>query len=305
MLAKLKQRIKKASTNPALAWALLKSRFHGGTPRDRQAADPAHRSISDDGRYAAFCDEAARSSRTFKSFRRHPSYVPILEHVTLELGQAYLEVLRRWAPRVVERIDHFKVNDLVGEPIMHAYDGIGRISPTTLRYLKVAIDLESCFQWSATTSVAEIGVGYGGQLLCTDRLIQFGSWTMFDLPPVLRLASRYLESHLLRSSYSATTINQSLPAAFDIVVSNYAFSELPVAVQLAYLRKVVSRAAAGYMTMNSGRPGAAFTKGHISIAELRQHLPENEIIEEHPRSASGSYIVLWGHRARPPWAADA
>lgn len=305
MLSKLRERLVKARTNPALAWALLKTRFRIRPLADCEAVDVANRSISDDGRYAAFCDTAAGSARAFRAFRRHADYVPILEHVTRELGQAYLDEVRRWAPHVVPRIDDFKVNDLVGEPITHEYAGIGRISPTTLRYLKVATDLEVCFDWTATNSVAEIGVGYGGQLLCADRLLPFGSWTMFDLPPVLRLASRYLERHLLRGSYRLTTLNQSPPTRFDIVVSNYAFSELPTTVQLAYLRKVVSRSAAGYMTMNSGREGAAFTNGHLSVAELRQHLPQSEIIEEHPRSAPGGYIVLWGHRAKPPWASMA
>lgn len=231
--------------------------------------------------------------------------MPILEHVTRELGQAYLNVLRRWAPCVIARIDEFKVNDLVGGPITHAYEGIGRISPTTLRYLKVAADLEACFNWSATTAVAEIGVGYGGQLLCADRLLPFGSWTLFDLQPVLRLATRYLESHLLRGSYRATTLNQLPPTTFDIVVSNYAFSELPATVQIAYLRKVVSLAAAGYMTMNSGREGTPFAEGHISLTELRKHLPESEIIDEYPRSASGGYIILWGHKAKPLWDCEA
>lgn len=72
MQAKLRERIRKAWTNPALAWALLQTRFRIGPGGDREAADPAHRSISDDGRYAAVCDRAARSSRAFRSFRRHP-----------------------------------------------------------------------------------------------------------------------------------------------------------------------------------------------------------------------------------------
>ena len=301
MLAKLRERVNKAWTNPTLAWALLQTRFRIGLAGDREAADPTHRSISDDGRYAVFCDRAARSPRAFRSFRRHPDYVPILEHVTRELGQAYLEVLRRWAPHVVERIEDFKVNDLVGEPITHVYEGIGRINPTTLRYLKVASDLQACFDWTETTSVAEIGVGYGGQLLCADRLLPFGSWTMFDLPPVLRLASRYLERHLLRGSYRATTLNQSPRATFDLVVSNYAFSELPAVVQLAYIGKIVRRSAAGYLTMNSGREGTPFRSGHISVEDLKRHIPQCTIIDEYPLSCSGCYIVLWGNKAEPNW----
>ena len=301
MLAKLRERISKAKTNPALAWALLKTRLRVGPGGNREAADPAHRSISDDGRYTVFCERAARSARTFRSFRRHPDYVPILEHVTFELVQAYLDVLHRWTPQVIKQIDDFKVNDLVGEPITHSYAGIGRISPTTLRYLKVATDLETCFNWTKNTSVAEIGVGYGGQLLCADRLLPFGSWTLFDLPPVLRLASRYLESHLLRGSYRTTTLNQSQPATFDIVISNYAFSELPAALQLAYMRKIVSQSGAGYITMNSGREGTPFNSGHISLEDVRRHLPQCVVIDEYPQSCPGCYIVLCGNKAQPTW----
>jgi len=302
MFEKLRDRLAKARTNPSLAWALLKTRFRVGPAGDAEVADPAHRSISDDGRYTVFCDRAARSTLAFRTFRRHPDYVPILEHVTRELGQSYVDVLRRWTPHVIDRINDFKVNDLVGGPITHEYEGIGRVNPTTLRYVKVATDLETCFNWTATTAVAEVGIGYGGQLLCADRLLSYGTWTLFDLPPVLRLASRYLESHLLQGSYRLTTLNQSQPASYDIVVSNYAFSELPAAVQRAYLRKVLSRAASGYMTMNSGREGTPFGGDHLCLAEVRRQLPDCEVVEEHPCSAPGNYIVLWGHRSRPQWS---
>lgn len=256
-----------------------------------------NRSDSDNGLYMSLVERANKKYRTFEHFKRHPHYTPVLEHVSRELGQKYIDVIRRQSPELMSRIDEFKINDQVGDPVTFFYPGIGRISPTTLRYIKVASDLVTLFEDFNWVKVSEIGVGYGGQLLILDQVIRIKSYCLFDLPPVLELASRYLESHLLRTAYEKSTLNQcDGEREFDLVISNYAFSELPSQIQTMYAKKVFANSKRGYLTMNSGTGGVLDGVGNkLQMNQLRTVLPAFDVIEEEPLTAPGNYIIIWGH----------
>src|SRR5262249_29730903 len=158
----------------------------------------------------------------------------------------------------------------IGRPLTSFYPGIGLISPTTLRYMKVAADLRGLFGPDLGKSIAEIGVGYGGQLLVNDSEFSMQRYDLFDLEPVLRLVERYLESHLLNCAYQTSTLNQHLgEKAYDLVISNYTFSELPSQLQRKYIEKVLASAKKAYLTMNSGTSASAFQNDKLSLAELR------------------------------------
>jgi putative sugar O-methyltransferase len=260
------------------------------------AGEKSNRSDSDNGLYVAFVQKAVRDYHAFKNFKRHPSYQAILEHVSKEAGGKYLDIVKIQSPAFLNQIEKCKDNDLIGNPIKHFYYGIGNISPTTLRYIKVASDLQKHFGTNIGKKIAEIGVGYGGQLLINDRLLDIAQYHLYDLPPVLNLASKYLESYILSSSYKVTTLNQSSGEDFyDLVISNYAFSELPSQLQLKYIEKILSKSRKGYLTMNSGLENSGSTNNKLSVSELRKFLPAFEIFDESPRTSPNNYIIVWGH----------
>ena len=117
----------------------------------------------------------------------------------------------------------------------------------------------------------------------------------FDLPPVLGLVSKYLECHLLQSSYTTKMLNtHGGEKAYDLVISNYAFSELPAIVQRMYIEKVLKKADRGYLTMNSGRVDSVFSKGKLTLEEIRALIPNSRILDEKPCSAPGNYLLVWG-----------
>ncbi len=259
------------------------------------AAIEANRSRSDNGLYVAFVERANRDYKVFSKFKSHPHYRKVLEHVTKKQGQEYLDAIISQSPEFIDQIDKFKINDLVGTPFIESYEGIGAISPATLRYMKVASDLRRNFGGTIGSKVAEIGGGYGGQYLILDQIFQMRQYVLYDLSQVLSLTSKYLESHLLNSSYKISTLNQSSgDEEFDCVISNYAFSELPPNVQKKYIEKILSQSKRGYLAMNSGRVDSVF-KPHLSLESLRQLLPSFEIKEETPLTGRRNYIILWGH----------
>jgi putative sugar O-methyltransferase len=246
--------------------------------------------------YPEAARRAAHNARAFATFKRNASYRQVLEHVSKELGAQYLKQIEEKWPCLIDKIENLKINDQVGNPILETYPHVGKISPTTLRYLKVACDLRELFGELAAFDVVEIGGGYGGQFLLTDQLWQLASWTILDLDPVLQLINRYLECHLIRSVYKPTTLNRfdTRTARFDLAVSNYAFSELPRALQLSYISKVLCKARRGYMTMNSGK--AECHGQSMSISELRTYFPALMILDEVPLTSSENYILVWGQR---------
>ena len=98
---------------------------------------------------------------------------------------------------------------------------------------------------------------------------------------------------LLRGSYQTTFINKEVPSNYDLVISNYAFSELPKDLQTVYIDKVLKKSKRGYLTMNSGW-GGHFSDGKLSAIELLNQLPNIKFLEEYPLTYKYNYIVVWG-----------
>jgi putative sugar O-methyltransferase len=256
-----------------------------------------YRSVSDQGPYISAVLESLKNYKNFMKFKKDPRYTAVLEHVTQSQGYEYYHAIKKTNPQFLLEIDKFKENDILGGGQRYVYDEIGLISPSTLRYLKVASDLRFFFGSDLGSRIAEIGVGYGGQLLITDKIFNFDQYDLLDLPPVLSLAEKYIESFLLNGSYDTYTLNKHPGNInYDLVISNYAFSELPSKLQTLYLEKILSQSKRGYLTMNSGRPDCAFIKDKLNIDELKRFLPRFDIFPEEPLTYKGNYILIWGLR---------
>jgi putative sugar O-methyltransferase len=254
------------------------------------------RSDSDNGKYVAFIDKALTDNNIFENFKKNKIYQQILEHTSVEQAEKYLKIILEQTPDYKKMWESFAINDLIGGADIHDFKNSCILSPSTLRYVKVASDLQCLFGDDLhNANIVEIGVGYGGQRLILDQLYDFKSYDMFDLPSVLRLVSKYLENHLLQSSYCTKTINQHEgEKKYDLAISNYAFSELPAALQRVYIDKVLKKSKRGYLTMNSGQSDSVFSEGKMSLAEIQTIIPDTRILEEKPHSAQGNYLLVWG-----------
>lgn len=106
---------------------------------------------------------AIASYKHFKNFKRDKSYNKILEHVSEREGAEYLAILRRRNDGILELArDTLLKSDEIGNPRKYDYGTGSLLSPTTLRYLKVASDLKLLFGELDGRKLAEIGGGYGG-----------------------------------------------------------------------------------------------------------------------------------------------
>ena len=241
-----------------------------------------------DNAYLDVCERASapEDDSVFSIFKSLPAYKAVLEHVSYEQGLGYLKEI----DLSQDDLAALAVNDTYGSPATYEYPA-GRISPTTLRYAKVACDLRKHFD--SIRSIAEIGVGYGGQQLVLSKLTPTDAYYAIDLPPVLRLADKYL-MRVNRGLHGATLVDATdaaavagVPAA-DLVISNYAFSECTMTVRDMYVDTVIRKAKYVYMTIN-----------HMDDAEimaLRTQLiaqgKEVVVLPEVPRTAEGNCILI-------------
>jgi len=253
------------------------------------------RSASDNGNYLSTITKVLKNQKSFENFKKFNSYRDILEHVSKEQGEDYLKILESRDDQILDLgLDSVLSSDDLGNPVKFRYSNKKiPLSPTTLRYLKVSSDLNILFGCNLGR-VAEIGCGYGGQTLVNDQLLNVTFAKLFDLPIVNKLIDRYLNSFLLKGSFLTTVINKEEPHDYDLVISNYAFSELPKNLQLVYIDKVISKSKCGYLTMNSGLENDG-SVGKLDLNELRDLLPKFSLIKEEPLTAEHNYIIVWGH----------
>jgi len=247
-------------------------------------------SLSDNQVYPNFCLKASHDMTVFSTFRMHPVYRAILEHVSSKHAQVYLNEILKY-PEFSSHWESFKINDKWGSPKLKKYQGIGHISSTTLRYVKVLNDLRLNFKDLSNLKIAEIGVGYGGQCRIINSIYKPKKYTLVDIKPALMLAERYLDNYILHSAMEYKTMNELEPARYDLVISNYAFTELPRMIQDVYLKKIILHATSGYITYNENHMENfhSYTK-----EDLIKLIPGARIEPEVPLTAPGNCIIVWG-----------
>lgn len=253
--------------------------------------------------YVSLCRKAAEQDKFFFDFRRNPIYNEILEHVSFEQGQEYIDVLEK--NKCIfskEDINNFCKNDLYGNPKVFSYvinNEEYTISPTTLRYMKVLSDILRLFDVDNVHSIAEIGIGYGGQCRLLNCKLDLDTYFLFDLPEVLSLSKLYLGNLGLDETFLRfiNANNIRTDGEFDLVISNYAFSELTRSAQDVYLKDVILKSKAGYITWNS--LSFKYMDGY-GVTELLKIIPESHSIVENPQTSEygDNVIIIFGDKTR-------
>lgn len=225
-----------------------------GKNKDVAAGSEYGTSLADFGDYPSFCALAAQDSNVFDTFRTNPAYTRVLEHLPKDLGQEYLDVILRDFDFSKSDFDEFRRNDYYGGARTYYYEGAGQFSPTTLRYIKVLGDLIREFGSLEGKKICEIGVGYGGQARIIASYFDIKSYQLLDLDSVLALDKRYLGHFKDIESKIIYGLDSKDAIECDLVISNYAFSELRGEVQDFYIQKIIKHAKNGYITFNNIAP---------------------------------------------------
>jgi len=240
--------------------------------------------------YLDICELASNDMNVFNIFKSHKDYIPVLEHVSYLEGLGYLEELKN-----IYTISPFLINDKYGSPTKYLYPQ-GEFSPTTLRYIKVSVDLHNIFGnniFNNPINIVEIGGGYGGQSLIIHRNnAKINTYKIIDLPPVNKLIKKYTEINgiyvILIDALNTEEIKRIEP--FDLLISNYAFCECNEQIRKLYLDNVIAKSKYGYMTING--------INNIDKQKLYDYMTnvlnkKITIIDEKPLTCIGTKIITW------------
>ena len=221
--------------------------------------------------YLQACRAASQGSDFFRGFKSHPAYRHVLEHVSYEEGKQYLDEIEI---DYKDKLDEIKENDALGTPVTCTYDGVGTISPTTVRYLKNTSDIVTKFGTSFN-SIVEIGGGYGGLCKVLSSFVDFEQYLLLDLEECNMLSRKYL-SHfdLPTMSYQAEEIVE-VEDRFDLLISNYALSECNRETQMMYIERFVKNSDKFYLMHNNFHAD----NGNMSYEEFLDVMSDTHDIE--------------------------
>lgn len=226
--------------------------------------------------YLKVCKEAAEDDNVFASFKRNPAYTKILEHASYSQGYYYFNRI----PFIDS--DFFTSNDKYGSPERFDYGGI-LISPTTLQYTYVLHRIIHLIGSLKEFNIIEIGGGYGGQCKIINDYCQPKEYTIIDLEEPGLLQEKYLSKFGIKANIvSPLYAERARPC--DLVISNYALSEIIEPYQTHYVRSILLHAKHGYITCN----------GPINaIDELKENFPGLKITPDIEGERKENFIITW------------
>ena len=237
------------------------------------------------------------SNSKFNRFRRIYNYREIVENVTFRQGQEYLKRITLLGLPLSSNFLKYFINDSVGKPTRYHYPNIGKVSPTTLRYISVSLEIKKLFGDDLSGNIVEIGAGYGGQASILMEFFKIDKYAVYDLDNAQMLIQKYLAKVNKENNLNMFSLRDNANIRWDLAISNYAFSELPAELQKEYITKVLGKSERGYMIMNSGLENETGRgNGKLTLSELRTLLPKFEIIEEVPKTGPDNYVLVWGHK---------
>lgn len=256
-------------------------------------------SASDNREYPILCIAASQDDNFFKDFKRNSIYNMILEHLSFKQGKEYLQEIKTNSTKIgftFQDWKNFHQNDKFGNPRKYSYEVLGRsvrLSPTTVRYVKVLQDILCLYDVAKIRRISEIGVGYGGQArIILSKISNIINYNLVDIPEVLLLAKKFLSNFPEEEKafyIDGTQIGGVIKS--DLVISNYAFSELVREVQDIYLKNIILCSERGYITWNN----VSYEKfGGYSVEELLERIPGAVMVDEKPFTYKGNCLIVWG-----------
>ena len=248
--------------------------------------------------YLKLCKNAATNEEIFQNFRNLKEYKNVLEHVDKDLALRYLENIKsisQLSNNDIYNVCH--ILSTVGNPeLVQLIEGQHPISTTSLRYLNVALDIKKKFSQSTFNHIVEIGPGYGGQSVILQEYFDINKYTYIDLPDVNKLIEKFINSHKINFMTEYKTLNDHFDDDnFDLVISNYAFSELDYNLQSFSVKNIINKSKYCYMIINSDsfNQNVKYKKFRfMNREELLRKANDSYIDVETPLTADNNYLLL-------------
>ena len=213
--------------------------------------------------YLQACKEADLSN-----FKRDPRLTKIFEHATRQQGFDYYDLIAELYPELLTR--KWSNDDTGNARILHC-GAVCTVSASTLQYIYVLTNIKYHIGDMDGLRICEIGGGYGGQARTICDVYKPACYHIIDLYEVTLLQSRYLKEFDCVDCFTQPTGEE-----YDLVISNYALSEIPDNKQ--YMDEVIMKSKHGYITCNTD---------FIKLPFEHKRLPDI------PSEKATNYILIW------------
>lgn len=252
------------------------------------------KSISGQLDYPQFCYKAAHDEELFVTFRRHGLCRLVVDSLNYETGLLFEKSINESYPYLLPYFKEICQNDKIGDPITQNFSTIGICAPNTLRYVKIVGDLQKEFGDLSKLNIVEIGGGYGGQCLILNTITGFSSYTIVDLPECLPLINKYLQNFNLKN-YTTIANNLISTLKSDLVISNYAISEIAREEQLIYLEKIINLAPRGYIIYNDFVSEINSFNLDEFISNISIKNRKINVKKEEPNTYPTNFLITWNY----------
>lgn len=241
-------------------------------------------------KYLRACSDFVRDNELFNNFKQDSRYTAVLEHVSKEESELYISEMKLRTIVTDDVLESVKENDKYGSPTLVDYEQFGKVSPSTIRYLKNSLDIVNQFgQDFSGGNILEIGGGYGGLCKVLSSFVEFDNYYLVDLPEASRFSKKYLDhfDSIKNKITYMNTDNISPVDNLDLVISNYAFSECTRKFQKIYYDSFIKNAKRFYMVYNN------FTENNIDVGEFVDMACSDFIvtIQAEDRTTHKNYIL--------------
>ena len=217
-------------------------------------------------------------TRAFATFKTHENYTPILSGQDKIIGELNLELIQS-DPQVhrlfLSHLREIKENDIIGTPTIHDYGKYKMMAADTIKYGYNASYIKHNLKEEPIKKIVEIGSGYGAMAKILHSFVQFDSYTMIDLPIVVKLCKKYLD-HFPAIKDKMTYIGcDELDeikkiGPIDLVIADSSMSECDLQSLKFYTTNVVDQSSYTYLIHNTNHINSQRTWFHNFVNNKRE-----------------------------------
>jgi rhodanese-related sulfurtransferase len=106
----------------------------------------------------------------------------------------------------------------------------------------------------------------------------------------LNLTRKFLNTLEIQGNFQFIDGRHPEQIEADLVISNYAFSELARELQLLYIRDVLLKSKYGYITWNNL---SSKNLGGLSVGEILRLIPNSDVLPEFPLTSDENVVIYW------------
>lgn len=223
--------------------------------------------------YLEVCRLAATDDRMFATFKSDRRYQEVLEHCSKSVALEYYKQIDRDNPELLTNGKLFD-NDRYGSPEIRTFGNI-RCSTSTLQYIGVLSNLMKLFGSLDGMRIVEIGGGYGGQAKVIMDMFKVAVYEIIDLAEPGMLQERYLKGYPVETYRPRPVAEQ-----YDLLISNYALSEIMEPMQTMYVNTFFPRCKHGYITCNS-------------VIDSIHYNDTMKVLPDIPGEREENFIITW------------